>query len=130
MQQQPETFSVADRVCTVIILALPARSSLELDGGVSIWQRSVRPTEHHIKVWSGGRGVLVDVSNLDPKSDGPEFAIFRLDDSDKSDPLFHLLNLEDLVKCLQTALDMVSLWMSPKRSPTPPSRRARSWICA
>lgn len=112
MQQQPETFSVADRVCTAILLALPARSSLELDEGMSTVNRRLHglpaATEHHIKVWSGGKGVLVDVSNLDPKSDGPEFAIFRLDDSDKSDPLFHLLNLEDLVKCLQTALDMVS----------------------
>jgi len=112
MQQQPETFSVADCVCTAILLALPAGSSLDLDEGVSTVQRQLHglpaATEHRIRVWSGGKGILVTVSNLDPKSDGPEFAIFRLDDSDKSDPLFHLLNLEDLVKCLQAALDMVS----------------------
>jgi hypothetical protein len=93
-----------------LLQSLPAGACLELDDGVSIvrlWSEPP-PETHRIKVWSGGRGLLVEVFSIDRKLGIAEFSLHRISDQDRVDPLFHLTTFDDLARCIQPALDMVS----------------------
>ena len=63
-------------------------------------------------MWSGGRGLLVEVVGIDLKLGTAEFALHRISDKERVDPLFHLTTFDDLAKCIKPAMDMVSCHVS------------------